>query len=330
MLVAGQWNPAVMAPLAAKNLWLLSCKGDVKSSEGVAQAIEVWKKNGATVVEQEWPLTATPEVRREEVAGMLRKGGNIHYTHFAGGSHNNTWRVAYDIVGVREWLFAQRRPLSGDSLMRLLGNAKDTSLIVAANGGDFHGSTPHSIHAVEKALLKGAQAVLIDVEEKDGCILTASGDRLDSLLDATGRHILLLLHPQSASTAHAIERMGVGEPIVLYASSYGTKLPYLARIDLDKATMGDIRKVMKGGPAAVELDFSSGDNALLDQALSFLCPRVRVCLNMTQPGLCGAYTDRSGSEERMQSWQRFKQKGFSLFLSNEVKPLLYWKSGLSR
>lgn len=109
MLVAGQWNPAVMAPLAKKNLWLLSCKGDIKSSEGTAEAIEVWKQNGATVVEQEWPLDTTAEARREEVNDMLRCGGNIHYTHFAGGSHNNTWRKAYDIEGIRDWLFTQRR-----------------------------------------------------------------------------------------------------------------------------------------------------------------------------------------------------------------------------
>ncbi len=42
-----------------KALWLLSSQGDVKSSEGVAQAIEVWKANGATVVELEWPLDTT-------------------------------------------------------------------------------------------------------------------------------------------------------------------------------------------------------------------------------------------------------------------------------
>lgn len=110
MLVAGQWNPDVMAPLAKKNLWLISCMGDTKSSEGVAKAINVWKQNGATVVEQEWPLEATPAERDKEVAGMLAAGGNIHYTHFTGGSHRNTWIVAYYIKGIREWLFKQVKP----------------------------------------------------------------------------------------------------------------------------------------------------------------------------------------------------------------------------
>lgn len=109
MLVAGQWNPEVLAPLSKDNLWLLSCKGDQKSSAGVAGAIEVWKRNGAQVTEQEWPLEATPEAHDEEVAGMLKCGGNIHYTHFAGGNHRATWCVAYGIDGVREWLFRQHR-----------------------------------------------------------------------------------------------------------------------------------------------------------------------------------------------------------------------------
>ena len=109
MLVAGQWNPATIAPLAKKNLWLLSCIGDVKSSEGVAAAIKVWTKNGAKVVEQEWPLESAPEQDKALVEGMLSEGGNIHFSHFTGGSHNNTWRVAYYLDAVKEWLFEQTR-----------------------------------------------------------------------------------------------------------------------------------------------------------------------------------------------------------------------------
>jgi predicted peptidase len=81
----------------------------VKSSEGVAAAIEVWKANGAEVVEQEWPLQDTAEGRAQSVKEMLDAGGNIHYTHFTGGDHMNTWRVAYDIEGVKEWLFEQHK-----------------------------------------------------------------------------------------------------------------------------------------------------------------------------------------------------------------------------
>ena len=109
MLVAGQWDAKKLAPLAKKPLWILSCKGDLKSSDGVAKAIKVWERAGAKVVEQEWPLEASPDERDLQVKGMLEEGGNIHFTHFAGGSHNNTWCIAYSIQGVKEWLFKQTR-----------------------------------------------------------------------------------------------------------------------------------------------------------------------------------------------------------------------------
>lgn len=68
------------------------------------------EQHGAKVTEQEWPLQATPQERAAEVRSMLQSGGNIHYTHFAGGNHRATWCIAYGIDGVREWLFEQRRP----------------------------------------------------------------------------------------------------------------------------------------------------------------------------------------------------------------------------
>jgi predicted peptidase len=109
MLVAGQWNPDVMAPLATKNLWLISCTGDLKSSQGAAAAIKVWKQNGAKVSEATWPLTADKATRAQEVSDMIAKGCNIKFTHLEGGSHNNTWRIAYDIEGIRDWLFSRSR-----------------------------------------------------------------------------------------------------------------------------------------------------------------------------------------------------------------------------
>jgi predicted peptidase len=54
-------------------------------------------------------LQDTAEGRAQSVKEMLDAGGNIHYTHFTGGDHMNTWRVAYDIEGVKEWLFSQHK-----------------------------------------------------------------------------------------------------------------------------------------------------------------------------------------------------------------------------
>lgn len=40
---------------------------------------------------------------------MADRGSHLLYTHLTGGSHRATWGVAYDIQGVKEWLFQQRR-----------------------------------------------------------------------------------------------------------------------------------------------------------------------------------------------------------------------------
>ena len=260
MLVAGQWNPAVMPSLAHMNLWLLTCKGDDRSSNGIAQAIEVWNQCGVQVVEQEWPLLATPEERSQQVEGMLRRGGNIHYTHFAGGSHNNTWRIAYYIDGVREWLFQQRRPLPADSIVTLLRNPMPdsslndstaatlgtppargemeggfhhspftihhsplSSVFVAAYQGDAHGATPSSIQAIRKAQMKGALLALVDVLcPADSGPTLASGESLAAALDTLGDGILLIVRPDNEATAQAVEKVAASKGRQSQILLYGT------------------------------------------------------------------------------------------------------------
>lgn len=332
MLVAGQWNPEVMAPLAKKNLWLLSCKGDVKSSEGVAAAIEVWKQNGATVIEQEWPLDTTAEARAKEVNGMLRRGGNIHYTHFAGGSHNNTWRKAYYIDGVRDWLFAQHRPLPADSLNRLLRNLNDNTVFVAANHGDFHGTTENSIHAVEKAIQKGATIALVDVKEEDGELLLESGERLTDALEAIGNEILLLVNPSDENVAKSIEQLAeeknMKSQFILYGSNYGTATDYMARITVGTDTE-EIDKVLDTHPIAVEINFADDNHPDLPAVIRQIKGKSRICFNMTEEGLCGSHTDTaSRNSDKQKLWGGLIEMGGSIILTNQIKPLLSWLNNL--
>lgn len=329
MLVAGQWNPAVMAPLAKKNLWLLSCKGDVKSSEGVAQAIEVWKQHGATVVEQEWPLDTTVEARAEEVKDMIRRGGNIHYTHFAGGSHNNTWRKAYDIEGVREWLFVQHRPLPCDSVVSHLRNLSDSTVFVIANHGDYHGTTANSIRSIDKAMQKGVSIALVDVTYQGGELLLGSGEKLADAIDDTENHILLLVNPASAEAAKAIEKLalekGRRNQFILYGSAYGTLLNHMARIDLDHSSGADIETVLSGHPIAVELNYADDSNPRLPEAIRLIKAKARLCFNTTEPGLCGSHAEPSTPKFDLQkTWGELIDMGGTLILTNQVKPLVNW------
>jgi predicted peptidase len=109
MLVAGQWDPKVIAPMAKKPLWIISCTGDEKSSLGAATALRLWSSLGAKTDSASWPLDTTEVVRAQEIEALRHQPATIRYSHLRGGWHNGTWRVAYTFAGIRDWLFEQRR-----------------------------------------------------------------------------------------------------------------------------------------------------------------------------------------------------------------------------
>ncbi len=109
MLVAGQWDPKVIAPMAKKPLWLISCTGDTKSSAGAATALKLWSSLGAKTDSASWPLDTTGVVREREIEALRSKPVTIRYSRLRGGWHNGTWRVAYTFTGIRDWLFEQRK-----------------------------------------------------------------------------------------------------------------------------------------------------------------------------------------------------------------------------
>ena len=109
MLVAGQWDPKVIAPMAKKPLWLITSTGDAKSSAGAAAALKLWSSLGAKTDSAAWPLDTTEVARAQEIEALRNKPVTIRYSHLQGGWHNGTWRVAYTFAGIRDWLFEQRK-----------------------------------------------------------------------------------------------------------------------------------------------------------------------------------------------------------------------------
>lgn len=124
LLVAGQWDPAQVAPLAAHRMWIIVSQDDAKAYPGMNAITEVLEANGATVRRAVWDgrsseaeFQAAVEAVREDDADS-----NVYYTVFregtvvpdgigAGGAsgHVWTWPIAYAIPGVRDWLFEQRK-----------------------------------------------------------------------------------------------------------------------------------------------------------------------------------------------------------------------------
>jgi predicted peptidase len=122
LIVAGQWDPEKSIPLTAQRLWIVVSEGDVKAFPGQNAITETLERHGATVGRAVWdarlPSEALDQAARELAASpapikyaVLKKGTVVP----AGqpddpiGNHVNTWRIAYTLPAVREWLFRQSR-----------------------------------------------------------------------------------------------------------------------------------------------------------------------------------------------------------------------------
>ncbi len=108
-LVACQWNPSLVKPLANKPLWIIVSEGDTKANPGIDAITKVLSDNGATVAQASWNAQAPDKVLQSDVEEMLSRNAQVNYVVFQGGSHTYTWQYAYSIDGVREWLFKQHK-----------------------------------------------------------------------------------------------------------------------------------------------------------------------------------------------------------------------------
>lgn len=109
-LVAGQWDVEEMSVLKDSKLWITVSEGDTKAYPGMNEAVANWESLGTTVSTSEmWDSTSTAEEFDVLVADMAAQEAPINYTVFENGSHMYTWTVAFNIEGIRDWIFAQSR-----------------------------------------------------------------------------------------------------------------------------------------------------------------------------------------------------------------------------
>jgi predicted peptidase len=119
-LVAGQWDPALVKPLAKKKLWILVSQDDDKAYPGQNAITEVLEKQGAKVARAIWDGTWTADEFHAAFDKIDAEGSPINYVAFRQGTvipkgqstagasgHRNTWRIAYTIEPIREWIFRQ-------------------------------------------------------------------------------------------------------------------------------------------------------------------------------------------------------------------------------
>jgi predicted peptidase len=120
LLVAGQWDATKMSVLTEANMWIVVSEGDRKAFPGMNISMAVLEAAGAKISWGTWNGRASAEEFKSDVSAMIAEGNNIKYTVLArgtvvpeglpddgGNNHIYTWRIAYAIEDLRDWLFAQ-------------------------------------------------------------------------------------------------------------------------------------------------------------------------------------------------------------------------------
>lgn len=121
-IVAGQWDPEKVKPLANDKLWIMVSEGDLKAYPGENAITAVLEKEGARISRAVWDGRSTPEEFSAAFAKIDAEGSPINYVVLkkgtvalpgqeddGGSNHVNTWRIAYTIEEIRDWMFRQHK-----------------------------------------------------------------------------------------------------------------------------------------------------------------------------------------------------------------------------
>lgn len=119
-LVACQWDPSLVAPMAGNRLFILVSQDDNKAFPGQNEITEALENEGAVISRAVWDGTWSAEQFRFAFDDLDSEGSRINYVTFAAGTvippgestagaagHTNTWRIAYTIEPIREWIFRE-------------------------------------------------------------------------------------------------------------------------------------------------------------------------------------------------------------------------------
>ncbi|MDO4308723.1 MAG: alpha/beta hydrolase-fold protein [Eubacteriales bacterium] len=120
-IMAGQWDPEQVKDIKDQNLLLLVSEDDPACAR-LDKNVAKWEEEGGIVARATFEGIADPEEKAAVIDEALSSDANICYLKIATGtgsmdldgnalkgSHRMTWRLGYDLPGVKEWLFSQTK-----------------------------------------------------------------------------------------------------------------------------------------------------------------------------------------------------------------------------
>ena len=101
---------------------MVVAEGDIGAFPGQTAIMEVIEAEGTEVSRATWDGRSTPEAFAALAKSQAAEGAPVNFTVLAGGTvvpegestegaadHRNSWRIAYTIPRIRDWIMAQRR-----------------------------------------------------------------------------------------------------------------------------------------------------------------------------------------------------------------------------
>lgn len=120
-LTAGQWDPARMAAIRDRNVWIVVSEGDQRAFPIMGECMAAIEARGGRVARGHVSARATEAEFAAFAARVLAQEARIQFTwlegdsvlepdtpRFPGAWHVYTWKWAYRIEPIRAWLFEQK------------------------------------------------------------------------------------------------------------------------------------------------------------------------------------------------------------------------------
>lgn len=353
LFVGSQWDTSKMASFAGKKFFYIVAGGDEKAPKGMAALAKVLDQNEADYATAEWSAKLPDSEQEANVRNLLAKGDDINFITFTTGSvlpesgqgneHMASFDYAYKLSEVRDWLFRQTKEHRSDSILSILKNPASTQVLVNANKGDWHGTTANSIHAIDKAIHKGAAiATIYLTRDSVGNVIADAhpikeahhaeiADRnlhltlTDILSYAKGK--ILIEFANAAEYRNeilvAVKATGTENIVILGGVDNDDNLMFIPKVNLDdKNAFSNLQKIVNNHPVAIELSFSNGKN--LAKAFSIIKGKTRILINTSSDGQFGDYKDVSMHDNVNKAWSEPISLGATIIQSDQIKPLLKW------
>jgi predicted peptidase len=125
LFVSSQWDVKVLDPLAQMKFFYIVSAGDEKASGGMQELGAMLSKKGKEFANTEFAADLPHAVQEQNIQRLIKQGSSINFVRFTastvapkdymnerGAEHMYAFDRAYQLEGVRNWLFKQSKAVA--------------------------------------------------------------------------------------------------------------------------------------------------------------------------------------------------------------------------